>query len=79
MTDFGRRGGTGPTAGRVASTYEAELPDGRVVRKRSFHIHQPEALLGCYQDRAGNWHASGIVAEERDWGRQKFIVARRVA
>lgn len=58
-TTYGQKGGTGPTAGRKARTYEAVAPDGSTLRKRSFVASAPAAILFAYQDAAG-WHPVGV-------------------
>jgi hypothetical protein len=63
--------------GKKAVTYEATLPDGRVVRKKSFNVDQPKAVLGCYQMN-GVWQYSGIAAAPENWGVQIFVEATRV-
>lgn len=75
---FGRRGGTSANAGRRASKYEATLPDGTVVRKRSYQVHQDTAHLGCYQHE-GKWYTSGVRAEPQDWPGQQWVECRRVS
>jgi hypothetical protein len=83
-TSFGQRGGTSRNAGRKAVTYEALLPDGQMVRKTSFTVDQPVAVLGVYRhpdytDREV-WCWSGIAPEPQDWwSGQTFVEARRVS
>ena len=79
-SEYGKRGGTSTNAGKKASTYEAVLPDGRKVTKKSFHVHQDVALLGCFQLN-GVWRFSGIAPDAATieaWG-QRFVEARRIA
>jgi hypothetical protein len=75
---YGKKGGTSANAGRTAAVYEATLPDGTVVKKRSFHIFTETAVLGCYEHN-GKWAASGITDGPKDWGSQIFVDARRVS
>lgn len=77
-TTYGQKGGDGPTSGLKATTYEVTLPDGRLVRKRSFQVSSPEALAMCYRDGNGAWAVSGIVEEARDWPGQVPRPARMV-
>lgn len=77
MNAYGKRGGTSAVAGKKAVIYEATLPDGQVVRKRSFYVNQESAVLGCYQ-HDGKWYASGIVDSPKAWGGQSFVEAKRI-
>jgi hypothetical protein len=73
---YGKKGQAGPTRGRQASTYRAQLPDGTVVTKRSFHIQTDKALLGCYQIRGeGKWFVSGVFSAPLEQSEQIFIEA----
>ncbi len=76
MGNYGKKGGTSANAGRTSSTYEAVMPDGTVVRKRSFHVHQDDALVGCFEHN-GKWHVSGVTDRVQNWGGQRFIPAKR--
>ena len=75
---YGKRGGTSATAGRKAVTYEAVLPDGEIVRKRSFFIDQEHCYLGCYlyNDR---WHATVLTVEPKGGSDIIFVSATRVS
>lgn len=86
--NYGRRGGTSVNAGKSVTVYEATLPDGRVVQKRSFAVSTEMAFLGAYQARAFGrpaqaddpWEYTAIreTAEEiAAWG-QMPVAARRV-
>jgi hypothetical protein len=48
----------------TSSTYEATLPDGTVVRKKSSDVHQETAILGCWEFRA-KWFAGMIYADSK--------------
>ena len=74
---YGCKGGTSANAGKKAVTYEATLPDGNVVRKKSFQVDAPEAVLGCYEHQ-GAWYASGIAATPQRWSGQQFVPATRI-
>lgn len=88
MSDFGKRGGTSKNAGKTAATYEATLPDGTKVTKRSYEIDTPEALLAVYQGAAPNatadnpetkWYANCICTAE--WAAKhcyRTVTARRI-
>ena len=75
---MGCRGGTSANAGRTVVSYVATLPCGRTVRKRSYRVDLPVALLGCYYHEY-EWYISGIVAERQDWPGHEFVEARRVS
>jgi len=75
---YGQRGGVGATRGKKASTYEATLPDGTVVQKKSFHVDTPAAWMSTYQTTDNKWHAGGIYAETKGWENYRFVEARRV-
>lgn len=75
---YGKRGGTSANAGKKAVTYEAILPGDKVVRKKSYHVHQPEAYLGCYR-LDGEWRPGGIWANSSEVPEgQGFVTAKRV-
>lgn len=76
-SDFGKRGGTSPTAGATAAMYEGTLPDGSVARKKSFHLTCPDAFLGCFE-RGGKWMVSGVTEKPEDRPGQRFVAAKRV-
>lgn len=74
-----RSGPVSDNSGKKAITYEATLPNGTVVRQKSFNVNQPDAFLGCFQDAAKRWLYSGIVATPQNWSGQIFIKARKVS
>ena len=79
MGDYGKRGGTSKNAGKKASTYEATLPGGRVVRKRSFEFDTQEALLAYYgsdDDLRANCICTAEWAER--WG-YRTVPAKKVS
>ena len=61
MADFGKRGGTSPTPGKRATTYTGTLPDGSTVLKRTFYVHDQEAVGMAYQ-HDGDWFLGAIRA-----------------
>jgi len=76
---YGQRGGVGATRGRKSVLYEATLPNGKVVRKRSFFVDQEVAFLGTFQVSGGEWQPGGIFAEVKKMGDlYRFVEARRV-
>lgn len=76
---FGQRGGVGANRGRKAVLYEATLPDGTVIRKKSFQVDQEVAYLSTFQTSDDKWHPAGIYSEVRGWENYKFVEARRVS
>jgi hypothetical protein len=76
MNGYGKKGGTGPTAGKSAKWYEFTTPEGDVLRRRSFHVDQPEAVAIVSRD--GTF--CGIHAERPHWAfeSQVTVPATRV-
>ena len=64
-TTYGQKSGEGPTWGKKSATYEATLPDGQVVRKRSFYVFQDQAWLAIYQ-HDNKWHVAGVCERLED-------------
>lgn len=60
--------------GRKATTYTATMPDGTVLKKKSYFIHTDTAFIAAYkiQDK---YIASGVTREVHDWGSQQFFPA----
>ena len=71
---YGQKGGTSANYGRTASTYKATAPDGTVFRKRSYQIHEPQALIGAYEHE-GKWYASGVATIGTQYSRQTMLPA----
>lgn len=59
MTNYGKKGGAGPTKGQRATTYLVMLPDGKLVRKRVFHNFDGEPTGYAYQ-HAGQWYLAAV-------------------
>jgi hypothetical protein len=78
MSDYGKRGGSSPTAGKKASVYQATAPDGHLLRKATYKVSVDTAVLYAYQ-RLGEWHAAG-VREKRSWDMDHYTAldARRI-
>lgn len=71
--NYGKKGGTSATAGKTAATYEATLPNGRVVRAKSFKVQADAAFLAIYLGtHTGEWHVAGVVEKTTDDGRPIF-------
>ena len=64
MRNFGKRGGSSPTAGRKATVYEGTFPDGNTFTKRAFFTTGP-AFASCYEHN-GIWHCAGIHERATD-------------
>lgn len=62
---------------KKAVTYQATLPDGTVLKKKSFNIKSETALMGVYELN-GKVTASGITDQVQDWPGQQFIKATRI-
>ena len=69
--------GVGATAGKKASTYVAEAPDGTRLKKKSFFIHSDKAFISAYY-HGGKWKAAGVTEQVRDWGSQHFFEATKI-
>lgn len=62
---YGQKGGDSPTAGKRASVYQAVLPDGSTITKRSFTVHSEDARLHIYRIPRRNpnrWYLGGIYS-----------------
>ena len=64
MSSYGKRGGTGATAGRTATIYLVGLPDGTEVKKRSFFLTAPTLYAGIYKID-GAWKAGGLYETQQ--------------
>ena len=78
MSRYGKKGGEGPTAGKLAATYRVTLPSGETVYKTRFKEPCPATLVATafvYEGKhlIGLW--PGHVAWEGDYGR---LVATRI-
>jgi hypothetical protein len=56
---YGRKGGTSATAGKKATTFLIDMPDGSTKRKRSYFVHDETALAPVFE-HDGVWHTTGI-------------------
>lgn len=85
---YDQRGGDGPTCDRVAATYEVILPDGRVVRKRTFGVSGPTAVAVAHflapqpykTEGTQGWHLTAITASRPTWAEPDATIlpARRM-
>jgi hypothetical protein len=64
--------------GKQAVTYQATLPDGTVLKKKSFNIKDDVALIAAIKLN-GEWFATGVTDRVRDWGSQQFFRASRLS
>ena len=72
---YGKKGGTSATAGKVASTYAATLPNGRAVQVRSFKVSAPEAWVICYPSiREGGWSVNTVRDVPHGWSATEVAV-----
>lgn len=68
MSPYGKKGGTSVNAGRKASTYEATLPNGTVVRKRAFGVESPTAYIAYFKRTDGSFLAVAVVEKVTSQG-----------
>lgn len=58
-------------------TYQATLPDGTILKKKSFNIKTETAYMGIC-NLNGKPTPSGITDKVQDWPGQQFIKATRM-
>lgn len=76
---YGQRGGEGPNTGKKATIYEATLPDNRVVRKRSYNIHDDFAWFHVYKvNNEGDWQFCGPFTDKTNWPNGIYVIAQKV-
>lgn len=68
--------GIGANSGKQSSIYQATAPDVTILEKKSFNVHEDEALIGMFQYN-GKWVASGVFAE-KTWSNQIFVKAIKI-
>lgn len=83
MSDYGKKGGTSATAGKVSVKYEATAPDGTVLTKRSFKAGDEVAVMNIYKHE-NVWYANCVYnrSNQPGWFTREGAVlvdARRVA
>jgi hypothetical protein len=78
MNNYGKKGGTSATAGLKATWYEFETPDGEVLRRRSFHVDQGEAVAVASRHPEGGWSNGGIHPERPSWITSEHVTLRAV-
>lgn len=82
MSDFGKKGGSGPTAGKVSATYEAKAPDGTTLRKRVFYPILGQPVMAIWQHE-GRWKAASMDVEggnkHSQWTHFTWVKAWRVS
>lgn len=67
MNGYGRKGCVGPTAGKLATRYEATAPDGSVIKTRSFFTHASHGIMAVLLCPEGKWHANGVRRLDETW------------
>jgi hypothetical protein len=63
--------------GKKSVTYQATLPDGTVLKKKSFNIKDEVALIAAIRLN-GEWFATGVTDRVQDWGGQEFFRATKL-
>lgn len=59
MSDYGKKGGTGPTAGRALVRFSFTMPDGSAGVKGTYWPPAGEAVAYVYEHE-GKWHVAGV-------------------
>jgi hypothetical protein len=78
-TEYGKRGGQGPTAGETAAVYDFTFPDNTYGKKRSFKFHGVCAVAFVYQNN-GRWYAAGIGdGTEPNMQHYRKVLATKIA
>ena len=77
---YGKKGGTSATANEVISTYEVTLPDGLVLRKRTYETQVEEAVAMVFRGMNGRFYVTGIYDKAQDFdSRYLACPAKKVA
>jgi hypothetical protein len=60
VSDFGKKGGTGPTADATATRYTFTYPNGNTGTKVSFKCSDPTASAYVYE-HGGTWYCVAVL------------------
>lgn len=66
--------GIGENIGKKATTWMATAPDGTLLKKKSYNVHEEPAFMATYQSE-GKWIPSGVQKQKQDWGSQQWLPA----
>lgn len=78
-TSYGKKGGTSATAGKTKAIYEAEAPDGSILRVGSFQVQSAEAYMHISCHGGACWYGNGVRDVPEDWGCPAAVDGHRVA